>query len=402
MEPSGDRTTDRNETTLNQTIKRSLFGLVLALLLAMAGFAIWKKYQEAARQDAEAAAPVAHTPKDTIHFAANAPQLAYLQIKPVDAYPEPLVEPLNARLAYDDNLTAHIFSPINGRVLKIAADAGQAIKEGDELVMLDAPDYAQATSDYAKAEADLHRKRATYERARDLLKTRGISPRELESSEAEFRQAQAEFERTLARLRNLQSSAKMTDGKFVLRAPVSGTISERQISVGSEVRSDSSTPLFVITNPKKLWALIDLPERYLDKVALGQAIALEVDAHPGESFKGKITVIAEALDPVTRRIQVRAEVDNDEHRLKPEMFARVTPVADDASSMPRIPNSALFTMGLHSYVFVEQSPGVLQRRPVTLGLQSHEFSYVKDGLKAGERVVTSGALLLNSELSGND
>ena len=204
------------------------------------------------------------------------------------------------------------------------------------------------------------------------------------------------------RLRNLQSAALVTDGKFVLRAPVSGTISERQVNVGSEVRSDAANPLFVITDPKRLWALIDLPERYLDKVTVGQPVSVEVDAFPGEAFKGKVTVIAEALDPVTRRIQVRAEIDNTSHRLKPEMFARVTPVADSESSMPRVPNSALFTLGLHSHVFVEQSPGVLQRRHVELGLQSHEYSYVKEGLNTGERVVTSGALLLNSELAGND
>ena len=88
-----------------------------------------------------------------------------LQIKPVDDYPEPLVESLNARLAYDDNHTARVFSPIAGRVLKITADAGREIRAGDELLMLDAPDYAQATADDVKAKADLQRKRQAYERA---------------------------------------------------------------------------------------------------------------------------------------------------------------------------------------------------------------------------------------------
>jgi cobalt-zinc-cadmium efflux system membrane fusion protein len=84
------------------------------------------------------------------------------------------------------------------------------------------------------------------------------------------------------------------------------------------------------------------------------------------------------------------------------MYARVTPIADLHSSLPRIPNTAIFTQGLYSYVFVENSVGVLQRRKISLGLQGHPDSYVKQGLKAGERVVTVGALLLNAELSGND
>lgn len=386
---------------MSSQLKNIALGLS-AVLLASAAYFGWQKYQAASTADSAAEKPVAQGLSDTIHFAQNAPQLAFLQIQPVAGFPEPLVESLNARLAYDDNHTARVFSPIAGRVLRIAADAGREIKAGEELLTLDAPDYAQATADDVKAKADLLRKRQAFERGRELLAVSGISQKDVESTEADFHQAEAEEQRAEARLHNLQSVASVTNGKFILRAPIGGTISERQVNVGSEVRTDATVPLFVITDPKKLWALIDLPELYLDKVKVGQPVSVEVDAYPGEVFKAKITVIAETLDPVTRRIQVRAEIDNSAHRLKPEMFARVTPVADSRHTMPRLPNTALFTMGLHSFVFVEQSPGVLQRRQVELGLQSHEYSYVKEGLSAGERVVTTGALLLNSELAGND
>lgn len=374
----------------------------LGVIVAVAVFIGWQQFRAKSNSEANEAKPASQTSGDTIHFEQNAPQLAFLQIKPVESYPEPLVDSLNARLAYDDNRTARVFSPIGGRVLKITADAGRNVKAGEELLTLDAPDYAQATSDEVKAQADLQRKRQANDRAQELLKVNGISLKDKESAEADFHQAEAEAQRAEARLHNLQSLASVTDGKFILRAPISGTISERQVNLGSEVRTDAASPLFVITEPKKLWALIDLPELYLDKVKAGQPVSIEVDAYPGEIFKGKITVIAEALDPVTRRIQVRAEIDNSSNRLRPEMFARATPVADNRHNMPRIPNTALFSQGLHSYVFVEQAPGVLQRRHIELGLQSHEYSYVKDGLHVGERVVTTGALLLNSELAGND
>lgn len=382
--------------------KNTIFGLLAFALLAGAGYIGWQKFQGASKTEANPEQPAAHVSGDTIRFAANAPQLAFLQIKDVEEYPEPLVESLNARLAYDDNHTARVYPPIAGRVLKITADAGREVRAGDELLVLDAPDYAQATADDVKAKADLQRKRQALERARELLPVNGIAQKDFESTEADFHQAEAEEQRAAARLHNLQSVASVTDGKFVLRAPVGGMVSERQVNVGSEVRTDGANPLFVITDPKKLWALIDLPELYLDKVKVGQPVSVEVDAYPGEVFKARIVVIAEALDPVTRRIQVRAEIDNSANRLKPEMFARVTPVLDSHRTVPRVPNAALFTLGLHNYVFVEQGLGVLQRRRVELGLQSHEYSYVKDGLHAGERVVTTGALLLNSELSGTD
>jgi membrane fusion protein, heavy metal efflux system len=387
---------------VSSQLKKAVIALLVLAVLVAAGYLVLQKFKTPAKPDSVDGNPAVHSPSDTIHFAENAPQLAYLQIKQVDSYPEPLVEPLNGRIAYDDNHTARVFSPITGRVLKIAADAGRSVKAGEELLELDAPDYAQATADYAKAKADLLHKQSAFERAQGLLANNGISVKDVEAAEADFHQAEAEEKRAESRLHNLQNSLALTNGKFVLRSPIDGIVSERQVNAGSEVRPDASNPLFVITDPSHLWIQIDLPERYLDKVKSGQSVSVEVDAYPGETFLGKVTVVGETLDPATRRIQVRAEIKDASRRLKPEMYARVTPVADKHASMPRIPNTALFTIGLHSYVFVEQSPGVLQRRQVELGLQSHEYSYIKEGLRAGERVVTTGALLLNSELAGND
>jgi cobalt-zinc-cadmium efflux system membrane fusion protein len=328
--------------------------------------------------------------------------LTFLQIKPVEEFPEPLVEALNARIVYDDNHTARVFSPIAGRVIRIAVEAGQRVKAGDALLQIDSPDFASASSDSVKADADLLHKQQTYERARQLLDIQGIARRDFESAEADLHQAEAEALRAKAHLRNLAGHSTTTEGQFILRAPLTGIVSERQVNAGSEVRPDTASPLFIITDPQYLWVLIDLSERQLGKIKVGQPVFVEVDAYPDEIFSGKVAVIGESLDPVTRRIQVRCYLNNAQHKLKPEMYARVTPVVDNEFKLPRISNSALFTQGVSSYLFVELSPGVLQRRRVELAMQGHEYSYVKEGLQAGERVVTSGALLLNSELSGEN
>lgn len=381
--------------------KTLVLSLTALLLAAGGGYWAWQNYRPAATPS-DTTKPAARAVSDTLRFAANAPQLAFLQIKPAEAFPEPLVEALNARIAYDDNHTARVFSPIAGRVVSIAAEAGQQVKAGDALLQLDSPDYAAAASDSAKADADLVRKQQAFERAKLLFDSQGMARRDLESAEADWHQAEAEALRAKARLKNLSGNSTAADGRFILRAPIAGIISERQVNAGSEVRPDAANPLFVITDPQHLWVLIDLPERQLDKIKVGQPVFVEVDAYPEEIFYGKVTVIGGALDPLTRRIQVRCYLDNPGRKLKPEMYARVTPDADSDTNLPRIPNSALFTQGVSSFVFVELSPGVLQRRKVELSLQSHEYSYVKQGLRSGERVVTSGALLLNSELAGDN
>ncbi|HEY5995117.1 MAG TPA: efflux RND transporter periplasmic adaptor subunit [Gallionellaceae bacterium] len=379
-----------------------LITIATALVLVGAGYWGFKQFHGA--ETAETPAPQANDQSvaDTLHYAADAPQLAFLQIKQVEALPEPLTEALNARIAYDDNHTARVFSPIAGRVLRISTEMGQWVKAGDPLVALDSPDFAQAVADSAKAEADLARKQKAYERAKQLLEVQGMARKDVEAAEADMQQADAEARRARAHMRNLNSQSLTSRGEFVLRAPVAGIVSERLVNVGSEVRPDATSPLFVITDPKRLWLQIDLPERQLGKVRVGQSVFIEVDAYPGETFPGKISIIGETLDPVTRRISVRCEITDAQQKLRPEMFARATPIADAKSRLPRIPNTALVTQGLYSYIFVEKSPGLLQRRRITLAMQGSEYSYVKEGLQAGERVVTSGALLLNSELSSTE
>lgn len=378
--------------------KSSLYILPLVVVFAAAGYWGWQHFHSETL--AAATPPAAHKSSDTVRFEANAPQLSYLQIKAVESYPEPLVEALNARIAYDDNHTARVYSPVAGRVLKINVEAGQPVKKGDTLLQLDAPDFAAAAADDSKAKADLSRKQQTYERAKQLYEVKGLAQRDVEAAEADLHQAEAEALRAKARYNNL--SGKSGDSQFSLKAPLSGIISERQVSTGSEVRPDAANPLFVITDPQHLWVLIDLPERQLGKVKVGQPVFIEVDAYPEDIFYGRVTVVGETLDPLTRRVQVRCYVNNPQHKLKPEMYARVTPDVDSEARLPRIPNSALFTQGVSSYVFVELSPGVLQRRKVELALQDHDYAYVKQGLNAHDRVVTTGALLLNSELAGEN
>lgn len=389
---------------MNQRYRQLLILILVTILVFVASYWGWTRLHSS-RLETRREPPPVQSSADELRFAANAPQLSFLKIKMVETFPEPLVEPLNGRIAYNDNYTARVFSPVAGRVIKIPAEIGMPVKNGDALLVLDSPDFALALADLEKAKADLLRKQEIHERARQLLEIKGIALREVETAAADWQQAKAEFLRAKARLKNLNAEASAAGGQFVLRAPLAGVVSERQVNAGSEVqaRADADRPLFVITDPYRLWVQIDLPERQLDKISLGDVVSVEVDAYPGETFQGKVTVIGGAVDPLTRRIQVRCDIDNPLLKLKPEMFARVTPIAGEKFRLPRVPNAAIVTQGLYSYVFVEKSPGVLQRRRVTLSLQGIEYAYIREGLQEGERVVTSGALLLNSELgaSGN-
>jgi membrane fusion protein, heavy metal efflux system len=352
----------------------------------------------ASRTVAEPPASAARREPGILRYAADAPQLAALKIRAAEELPVPLAEPLNGRITYNDNFTARVSSPIAGRIVSLRLQPGDAVKSGDTLLTLDSPELAQAVADLSKAQADETRKRLAFERSTKLYAGEVLPRKDLESVEADLAQARAEAERARLRLRNLAPSGGAREN-YVLRSPINGIVSERKANPGLEVRPDLADPLFVITDPTRLWVMIDLPERNLAKVEPGHPVAVEVDAWPGERFPGTIEKVGETVDPATRRIQVRCSLPNPARRLKPEMYARVTLLADEHQRALRVPNGALITEGLYSHLFVEKSPGVFEKRRVALRLQDRDYSYIASGLNPGERVVASGALLLNSELA---
>lgn len=342
----------------------------------------------------------------TLRYPPGSPQLSFLRIQPVAAYPEPVTEMLSGRIAYDENRTARVSSPLAGRITKLLKQPGDMVKVGDPLAEIDAPDFIAAHADARRAEADFAQKRAAFERTRTLVEGEVAPRKDLETAQADVKQSEAELKRARERLR-IFSLGRATEGdRFVLRAPLSGVVTERRANPGSEVRPDRADPLFVISDPGHLWMIIDVPERVISRIERGQSVAIEVDAYPaeryGERFVGLIDYVGEVLDPATRRVPVRALVENPKRMLKPEMFARATPLAAKGRELVRVPNSALATEGLYSFVFVEREPGVLEQRPVTLAIRGRDESFLSEGLQPGERVVTSGAVLLNSELVSGD
>ena len=383
--------------------KRGAIYSVIGLVLVIAA-AAWLYFETTGhRGDTDRPAVAGNTANSQeLNFPKGAPQLSFIKVETATAMPEPLLDPLSARIAYDENYTVRVSSPIAGRVTRIAAQPGDRVAAGQTLVVLDSPDFAAAAADVTKADADVQQKQKSFARANELYRAEIIARKDFELSESSLNQAEAEKNRATQRLRNLDPELKGVVGAYALRAPISGIVAERNVNPGTEVRPDAPNPLFIITDPSHLWVIIDVPERNIASVHVGQEVVVEVDAYPDERFPARVLSIGEVLDPATRRVQVRCALDNPKRLLKPEMYARVTPLAGTNNKLPRIPNSAMITQGLHSFVFVEKQPGVFVKREVKLGLQGRSVSYVKEGLADGDRVVSVGALLLNAELSGKE
>lgn len=372
--------------------------LVAFVVIAAAAAAIVTLVQyRSAKHEAELdnVKPEVHQP-GIVSFKPGEPQLASIRSEPATAEAMPAADPVNGRLTYDENVTARISSPIAGRVLALRAGVGDHVNRGAALVEIDSPELATAEAEQAKASSEEARQRLAYERAKNLHEHEVIARKEFEAAEADYRQAQAETRRTSQRMRNLQASGH-ENGKFMLRSPLAGLVVERTVNPGQEVRPDLQAPLFLVTDISQLWVLVDVPEKNLSHVKVGQTVSVETDAWPNQHFSARVERIGVAVDPVTRRVQVRCTISNRDLKLKPEMFARVSFLADNERKGIRVPNTSLVTEGLYVYVFVEKAPGTFEKRKVSLALRGNDHSFVDSGLNEGEKVVIEGALLLNSE-----
>ncbi len=352
----------------------------------------------------EPAVPAPRIDGDEIRFAAAAPQLAYLTVEPAAERPAAATA-LTGRLAWDDDITARIFAPVSGRLVAIVAQPGQRVATGDTLAKIRSPDFGQAQADACKALADATLAERALSRARDLLAHRAAAQKDVESAEADYARALSEKERALATLSLYGGDAadNRVTGLFLLRTPVDGVVVDRSVSPGQEVRADQlgDKPLFVVSDPSRLWLFLDVTETDAAALKPNQQVAIHTRTLPGRTFHGRVQIIGEGLDPATRTIKVRCLVDNADRALRAEMYVNADLAAGSTGGV-EVPTTAIFTRHARHYAFVETAPAVFARQPVEVGPESNGRSVVQQGLPAGARVVTDGCLLLEAMLDGGN
>ncbi|SOZ38427.1 efflux RND transporter periplasmic adaptor subunit [Cupriavidus neocaledonicus] len=374
--------------------------LMACLVLSGAGIVAWIAWtSRTADSPAKVAAPSPRNKPDTVSYPVGAPQLTMIESRTIPASPIPLSDPLSARVAYDEDVTARLGVGFSGRIVAIKAAPGDMVKAGQVLAEIDSSDFGSAYADLNKARADEQRKRLVLERAKALGPGEGIAAKDLEAAQADYTEARAETARAEQRLKNLNPHGFAVRGQRVsLASPINGVVTERTATPALEVGSGLSAPLFVVTDTKRLWLMIDIPEKLLGRMKVGGEVTVETDAFPDERFRAKIVQLGQLMDPNTRRATARARLDNASGKLLPEMFVRAS-VLEDSGAGVRVPNTAIVNRGVHAFVFVQTAPGEFLRRQVKLLTRGSDSSYVGEGLQGGERVVVKGALLLDAELT---
>lgn len=392
-----------------------VFAVCAALLIASAAFTPLFVGKGNAAADAE---PDRQPRIVDGKFYPSPAQRAALQLQQVQREKLPVEFTTEGKITIDEDRATAIFSPYAGRVLSLLAAPGDEVKKGQPLFVLEAADSVQVQNDFISALTTLNKAKSalylaeTLDRRMTTLFNNNIAPlKDLQSAQAglttaqnDVRTAQTALQamrnrlyilgKTEAEVDKFEETGTITPDSTVY-APLSGTILQRKTGPGQFISTNSSDPVFTIGDISSVWLVAYVRESDAPKVRLGQSIKFTVLAYPNRQFEAKINYVAKMLDPASRRLTVRATIDNAEDVLNPEMFASVTIAAHEGEALPTVPVESIIYEGEQTRLWVMLDDGAVVPRPVKLGAANGRYIQVLSGLEAGERIVTRGGLFID-------
>jgi cobalt-zinc-cadmium efflux system membrane fusion protein len=328
------------------------------------------------------------------------------------------------KVAVDEDRSTPVFSPYAGRVTKLLVKPGDSVTQGQPLFTIEAADTVQAQNDFIaamtaqnKAKSALDLSDIQFKRAKDLYEGHAVPLKDYQQAEATQVQAQNDMRSAVTALeaaRNKLHILGFTDEsiktfqnkgainpEITIYSPIAGTVVQRKIGPGQFVSAGSSDPVFVIGDLSTVWLTAFVRESDAALVSVGQDIAFNVMALPGHPFTAKINYVAAAIDPNTRRLLVRATIDNKDGLLKPEMFANVTIYSAGDRAAPAVPKQALIYEGDRVRIWVARDDKSVELRQIKIGLINGNLVEVTSNLKPGEQIVTRGSLFIDRAASGS-
>ena len=349
---------------------------------------------------------------------------ASLTIQPVTERAFRAEHVTEGKIAVDEDRSTPVFSPYAGRVTKLLARPGDRVTQGQPLFVIEAADTVQAQNDFIAAMTGLNKAKSAldlaqiqHKRAKDLFEGKAVPLKDYQQAEANLTQAQNDLRSTQTALEAARNKLRIlgfTDEaistfqdkgsinrEITIFSPIAGTVVQRKIGPGQYVNAGASDPVFVIGDLSTVWLTAFVRETDASNVSVGQEITFNVLALPGRPLMARINYVSAAIDPATRRLLVRATIDNKEGLLKPEMFANVTIYSPGDHPAVGVPKQALIYEGNQVRVWVAHEDKSIELRQIKPGLTNGDLVEVEGNLKPGEQIVTKGSLFIDRAASGS-
>jgi cobalt-zinc-cadmium efflux system membrane fusion protein len=396
---------------------------IAAMLVATAGFAYFGVTRIRA-QHVRPSEASSQQRKELARYIPSAAEWAALTVEPVSEQVFRGEHVTEGKIAVNEDSSTPIFSPYAGRVIKLLAKPSDVVERGQPLFVVEATDTVQGLNDFIAALSSVNKARSTLnlaqiveKRANDLYAGKAVPLKDWQQSQADLSAAQNDMrssetalEAAHNRLRILGRSeeqiatferTRQMSADTPINAPIGGTVIQRKVGPGQFINNGASDPVFVIGDLSTVWLMAFVRETEASDVAVGQELTFSLLALPGREFKARIDYVSAAIDPSTRRLLVRATIDNKDGLLKPEMFANVTIYSGGTSPAVGVPKQALIYEGDQVRLWVVHGDKSIELRQVETGLTNDDAVEVRANLAPGEKIVTKGSLFIDRAATGS-
>jgi cobalt-zinc-cadmium efflux system membrane fusion protein len=296
----------------------------------------------------------------------------------------------------DVSRTVPVISIATGRVVEIKARLGDTVRKGQLLMRVESTDIAAAFSDYRKAQADEKLASVQLERAKLLYEKGAFSLNEYQTAEDVENKARVDVETAAEHLQVLGSPLDHPSGIVDVYAPVSGVVTDQQVTNAAGVAGLGSPNPFTISDLSRVWILCDVYENDLASVHQGETAEIRLNAYPGKVFRGEIANIGPILDPNLRTAKVRIEVENP-GSMKIGMFVTAAFQGEKKETHAAVPADAILHLHDREWVYVPEGDKTFRRVEVTAGESlPDKMQEIVAGVRAGQQVVKNALVLQNT------
>jgi membrane fusion protein, heavy metal efflux system len=407
----------------SQRLNPKRWAMTLALVALACGAGVYG-YSKAGSSKPGHSEVSSQSRKGLQRYTPSPAEWASLTIQPVAERGFRAEQVTEGKIAIDEDRSTPVFSPYAGRVTRLLVKPGDDVVKGQPLFVIETADNVQAQNDFISAMTAMNKAKSALDlaqlqdrRAKDLFEGKAVPLKDYQQTQATLIQAQNDMrssETALQAARNKLRLLGLTDDdiatfqekgrinpEITIFAPLAGTVVQRKIGPGQYVNSGASDPVYVIGDLSTVWLTAFVRETDSANVAIGQEISFSVLALPGRTLSARINYVSTAIDPATRRLLVRATIDNKNFTLKPEMFANVTIYSAGDHPAVGVPKQALIYEGDQVRVWVAHADKSIELRQIKPGLINGDLVEVVGNLRPGDQIVTRGALFIDRAASGS-
>jgi cobalt-zinc-cadmium efflux system membrane fusion protein len=337
-------------------------------------------------------------------------QLGLITIGAVSELAFPLEREAVGSIDFNEDMSAQVFPPYQGRIVKLYAKIGDNVKRGQALLTIESTDLIQADSNLIAAAGVLDLTTHALERAKQLYEVQGIAEKDLQQAVSDQQTAEGALKAARDAVRVFGKSpleidhmvkSRTIDPYLVVPSPIAGRITARAAAPGDFVQPGTLPAPYSVADISRIWLNASVTESDMPLVHSGQQVRVAVMALPGRTFEGKISTVGATVDPQLHRGLVRAEVEDSRHELLPGMFASFVIVTGQPLSAAAVPLDGVVREGDGTMtVWFASDRHHFTRRTVKVGLQHAGYDQILEGVRPGEQIVTRGAIFLDNLVSG--